>query len=87
MPRGRFGALHSIVAAGALAGAVSFPTGATNAQQSENLKWCINEANHFSFDVAISGCTAVILSGKESKLALIFTRLWHRPLTPNASSD
>jgi hypothetical protein len=67
MPRGRFGALHSIAAAGALAGAVSFPTGATNAQQSENLIWCINEAKEFSFDVAISGCTMLIQSSKESK--------------------
>ena len=46
--------------------AAAMPAPAT-AQLSQNWTWCVNKDNAVSFDLAISGCTAVIQSGKESK--------------------
>jgi lipoprotein NlpI len=55
-------------AAGAcLAAALWLGLGPASAEQSQNWKWCVNKNNAYSPDLAISGCTAFIHSGRENR--------------------
>lgn len=67
-------------AGGFLAAALGLDLGPASAQQSQNWsqnsKWCANENQAYSPDLAISGCTAVIDSGRGNRknlLAGVFT--------------
>ena len=61
--------------------ALMFPEKPATAQLSQNWTWCVNQ--NVSADLAISGCTAVIRSGKESPKNL--ARAFHN--RANAYSD
>ena len=47
-------------------GVVLASAGPAGAQTQEQIDWCVNEPRRFSPDLAISGCTAAIQSGKWS---------------------
>src|ERR1700722_16522588 len=69
-----------VIIAGVLAAAVAC-RGAAGAEQSQEWKWCINEGKD-SPDLQISGCTAVIQSGRETtkNIAIAFNNrgnAWH----------
>src|SRR6185503_7676030 len=58
-----------------LAATLSLTTGPALAQQSQNWAWCVNKNDQYSVDLSVSGCSAVIESGRENQknLAIAFT--------------
>jgi tetratricopeptide (TPR) repeat protein len=63
----RKSAFNGIIVVGVLIAAHLFIGRTASARQSQNWTWCTNNGKQFSPGLEISGCTAVIHSGQETR--------------------